>query len=120
MSALASPCSAVLPLPALPLPLQSGPELIDSRGRHRKIVRGKVVGVQGQVSFDPFEARDDACERAHVFPETCNCGPRRNGSVSPLVMTSLLPALSSTGTGARLGSRSFLRPQLGHCGRAAT
>ena len=35
-------------------------------------------------------------------------------------MTSLLPAPSSTGTGARFGSRSFLRPQVGQCGRAAT
>src|SRR5271157_5521242 len=38
----------------------------------------------------------------------------------PLVMTSLLPAPSSIGAGSRRGSRSFSRPQLGHCGRSAT
>ena len=36
----------------------------------------------------------------------------------PLVITSLPPAPSSIGAGARRGFRSFLRPQVGHCGRA--
>ena len=38
----------------------------------------------------------------------------------PLVMTSLAPAPSSIGAGARRGSRNFLLPQVGHCGRVAT
>ena len=61
---------------------QSRPELIDRLGRRRKIVRGIVVGVQGQIGFDPFETRDHAGEGAHVLAETRNRGPRRNGPVS--------------------------------------
>jgi hypothetical protein len=36
---------------------QSGPELIDRLGRRRKIVRGVIVGVHGQIGFDPLKPR---------------------------------------------------------------
>ena len=60
---------------------QSRPELVDRLGGRRKIVRRIVVGVQGQVGFDPFETRDHAGERAHVLAEARDRGPRRNGPV---------------------------------------
>ena len=41
-----------------------------------------VVGVQGQIGFDPLETRDHAGERAHVLAETRNRGRRRNAAVS--------------------------------------
>ena len=61
---------------------QSCLELIDGLGRRGEIVRGEVVGVQGQVGVDPLETRDHAGERAHVLAETRDRGPRRNGPVT--------------------------------------
>ena len=81
MSALASPCSAVLPLPKLP-PLSPALSSSTVSGRRGKIVRGKVVGVHRQVGVDPLETRDHAGERAHVLAEARNRGPRRNGPIS--------------------------------------
>ena len=96
---------------------QSCPELIDRPGGRRKIVCGIVVGVQGQVGFDTFEARDHARKRAHVLAETCNRGPRRDGPV-PAARHDQLAAGAKLDRDRRPpGSRSFLRPQLGHCGR---
>src|SRR5262249_26526022 len=62
---------------------QSGLEVVNGFGEPREIVRGKVIGVQGQVGFDPFEPRDYAGNRADVLAETGNSGPGRNGPISP-------------------------------------
>ena len=62
---------------------QSCLELVDRLGAGGEIVRGEVVGVHGQVGFDPLETRDHAGERAHVLAEARNRGPRRNRPVSP-------------------------------------
>src|SRR5260370_33771530 len=47
------------------------------------MVRGKVVGVHGKIGFNPLEPRDHAGKGAHVFAETCDRGPRRNGPIAP-------------------------------------
>src|SRR5258708_8613029 len=58
-------------------------ELIDRPGRPRKIVRGKVIGIHGQIGFNPLEPRDHAGKGAHVFAELGDRGPRRNGPIAP-------------------------------------
>src|ERR1700732_5059747 len=62
---------------------QPYPELIDRLGWPRKIVRGMVVGVQGQIGFNPLETRDHTGQGAHVPAETGNRARRRNAAVSP-------------------------------------
>src|SRR5262249_2656250 len=120
MSALASPCSAVLPLPALPPPLSPAlSSLAVAAGAQKICVGTEVVFKAKSASIrsrrEPTPVRGLTCFRKRL---TVALG--ETVRYPPLVMTSLLPAPSSTGAGARLGSRSFLRPQLGHCGRAAT
>ncbi len=61
---------------------QACPELIDGAGRRREIMDGKIIRVQGQVSFDLFEPRNHAGERAYMFLEPRDGCARRNGAVS--------------------------------------
>ena len=75
MSALASPCSAVLPLPKLP-PLSPALSSSTSAAGAEKLCVAMIVGVHGQIGFDPLEPRDDAGERAHVLAETRDRGAR--------------------------------------------
>ena len=112
MSALASPCSAVLPLPKLP-PLSPALSSSTFSGGRREIVRGMVVGVQGQIGFDAFEPRDHAGEGAHVLSETCNRGPRRNAPVPAARHDQL-------GAGAKLDRRSARGAgRAASCGRSS-
>ncbi len=84
-------------------------------------MRGEEVGVHGQVGIDPLETRDHAGERAHMLAEARHRGPWRNRPISPACHDQLAAGANlDQGAGARPGSRSSLRPQAGHCGRAAT
>ena len=81
MSALASPCSAVLPLPKLP-PLSPACSSLTVSAGAEKLCVGTEVGIQRQIGLDPFETRNDAGERAHVLSETRHRGrsTKRSGS----------------------------------------
>ena len=99
---------------------QSRPELVDGLGGRGKIVRGKVVGVQGQIGFDPLETRDHAGERAHVLAETCNRGPRRNGPIPAARHDQLAAGAKLDRRRRTAGVAQLLAAAAGHCGRAAT
>jgi len=79
-------------------------------------VPGIVVGVQGQIDVDPSSRETTPVRGLTCFRKRATVALGETVRYPPLVMTSLAPAASSIGTGARRGSRAFLRPQLGHCG----
>ena len=81
ISALASPCSAVLPLPKLP-PLSPGAQFSDTERRAGEIVLGVKIGIHRQIGFDPLEPRDDAGERADMLAESCDGVARRDTAVA--------------------------------------
>src|SRR5262245_10705163 len=119
MSALASPCSALLPLPKLPplspalssLTVLAGDEKLCAA--YQLVFKRRSASIRSSRETTPLTGLACLSRRPTVG---------RGGTLRypPLVMTSLPPGPSSSGTAARRGSRSFLRPQLGHCGRAAT
>src|SRR5262249_47012847 len=61
---------------------QSRAELIDGLRTPGEVVRGKPVGVHGQVSVDAIEPRHHAGERAHVLAEARHRRARGDGPVS--------------------------------------
>src|SRR5262249_2575315 len=61
---------------------QSCLELAYRLGAGSIIMSGKVVSVQRKVGLDSLQTRDDACQDAHVFSETCDCRRRGNDPIS--------------------------------------
>src|SRR5262245_7096729 len=120
MSALASPCSAVLPLPALPPPLSPTLRSLTVAAGTDKLCVAKYLVCRGQAASSRSRRETTPVGGLTCFRKRATVVLGETVRYPPLVMTSLLPAPSSTGTGVRVGSRSFFRPQVGHCGRAAT
>ncbi len=90
-------------------------------GGAAEIVRRKEAGIHRQVGVDALQPLHHAGQRADVFAETwpVSPAPTRYDShhwSSPVWRR----GPSVIGTGLRRGSRSFLLPQVGHCGRCAT
>src|SRR5207248_2779852 len=61
---------------------QSRSKLIDARGRRRKIMLRKKVGVHRQVGFDRLKPLHDACEGTDVLSEARNRDARRYRAIS--------------------------------------
>src|SRR5215813_293075 len=61
---------------------QACPELVDAHSGCRKIMGGEIVGVHGQVSVDPLDARYDAGERAHVLTEARDRRARGDAAIA--------------------------------------
>src|SRR6202021_2609530 len=110
MSALASPCSAVLPLPKLPplSPALSSWTVSDDPEKlclaWKLVLKGKSAWIRSRRETTPVSGLTCLRNRATVADDETLRYP-------PLVITTLPPAPSSTGAGARRGSRGFLRPQ---------
>ena len=61
---------------------QCRPEFVDILGWRREIMRCIETGIHRQMGFHPLKPGDHASQRAHMLPESVNCGPRRDAAVS--------------------------------------